>query len=149
MGYIIIMMMMSNGPPALEFFVAGEPIPKGSMKGFVAKGRAILTHDNKRSRPWATTITLMAQAHRQLPLWAGPLRVDLTFNMPKPQGLPKRRYSWAIRKPDKDKLERLVKDALTKVIYRDDAQIVDGRVIKRYSDQPGVLIQIWRVSWEL
>lgn len=45
-------------------------------------------------------------------------------------------------RPDGDNYLKLVQDALNGVVYKDDAQIVDSRVIKRYSDRPALRIEI-------
>lgn len=46
------------------------------------------------------------------------------------------------QRPDKDKLERAVFDACTKVIWVDDSQIFDGRVQKHYGNIPGCRITV-------
>lgn len=45
-------------------------------------------------------------------------------------------------RPDGDNYLKLVQDALNGVAYKDDSQIVDSHVIKRYSDQPALRIEI-------
>lgn len=42
------------------------------------------------------------------------------------------------KKPDVDNLTKVVCDALNKIAYRDDAQVVDAQVSKYYSDQPRI-----------
>ena len=43
-----------------------------------------------------------------------------------------------VRTPDADNILKAVCDALNKVAYRDDAQVVDAQVSKYYSNQPRV-----------
>jgi len=54
------------------------------------------------------------------------------------------------RKPDLDKLLRAVGDALTRVVYLDDAQIISyGESRKRYAaigETPGVSIRIEEIA---
>lgn len=45
-------------------------------------------------------------------------------------------------KPDADNYLKFVKDALNGVAYADDSQVVDARVIKRYSDEPALRVEI-------
>jgi len=45
-------------------------------------------------------------------------------------------------RPDGDNYLKLVQDALNGVAYKDDSQIVDARVIKRYSDQPALRVEL-------
>jgi Holliday junction resolvase RusA-like endonuclease len=44
--------------------------------------------------------------------------------------------------PDADNIGKLVGDALKEIIWMDDAQIVDLRVIKRYSETPALRVEV-------
>lgn len=50
------------------------------------------------------------------------------------------------KKPDFDNIGKVICDALNGIAFHDDAQIVDGRVIKRYAEQPRVEVEIWEVG---
>jgi Holliday junction resolvase RusA-like endonuclease len=45
-------------------------------------------------------------------------------------------------RPDGDNYLKLVQDALNEVVYADDSQIIDARVIKRYDESPAMRIEI-------
>ena len=45
-------------------------------------------------------------------------------------------------KPDGDNLLKLVADALTGIVYLDDAQVADWHCLKRYSAQPALRIEV-------
>lgn len=47
-----------------------------------------------------------------------------------------------LKKPDADNIEKIICDALNKFAYHDDAQIVDVRTTKDFSDEPRVEIEI-------
>ena len=47
-----------------------------------------------------------------------------------------------IKRPDADNIAKIVLDALNGIAYKDDSQIVDLSVPKRYSDKPRVEIFI-------
>lgn len=49
---------------------------------------------------------------------------------------------WNIKPPDNDNVEKLVFDALNGLFWLDDAQIIDNRTIKQYSDTPRYEIEI-------
>jgi Holliday junction resolvase RusA-like endonuclease len=86
----------------------------------------------------------VAQSWRTGPL-EGPIRVRLSFVMPRPAATPKRRTPPAIKRPDIDKLTRAVNDALSGICWRDDSQVVDQHATKRLAERDevsGVLIQI-------
>lgn len=47
-----------------------------------------------------------------------------------------------IKKPDWDNVGKVVSDALNKIAYRDDTQIVECTVQKYYSDRPKIIVTI-------
>lgn len=130
------------------------PQPKGSMRAFsiinkqTGKARAVVTAGNnaKGTRQWAEDVRAAAKAvaPKEGP-WDGPIALTLTFTLQPPKSLPKTRLAFATKKPDLDKLERNVKDALTKVIYQDDAQVVSSQKVKRYGKAPGVFVTVCKV----
>jgi Holliday junction resolvase RusA-like endonuclease len=44
------------------------------------------------------------------------------------------------KKPDIDNILKAVKDAVNGVVWRDDSQVTDVRLLKRYSTQPRVQV---------
>jgi len=46
------------------------------------------------------------------------------------------------KKPDWDNVGKIVSDALNKIAYKDDSQIVECTVIKKYSGQPKVTVTL-------
>ena len=82
-----------------------------------------------------------------------PLRVDVTFVMPRPGKL-----IWKTRamprvphtiKPDRDNLDKAVMDALSGLLWRDDCQVCDGRIVKVIAsgaEQPHVEIVVSEVT---
>lgn len=52
------------------------------------------------------------------------------------------------KKPDLDNIAKIICDALNGVAYHDDAQVVDLKVVKYYSDTPCVTVTIEEVSDE-
>lgn len=52
------------------------------------------------------------------------------------------------KKPDWDNVGKIISDALNEMAYKDDCQIVDARVIKRYSDNPRVEVDITELTTE-
>jgi len=125
------------------FEVLGLPQPAGSKRAFVRAGRAVVVDDNPASRGWKQHVQSAArEAYAGAPL-TGPLAVRVVFLLPRPAGhYGTGRNAGTVRasapvapavKPDALKLARAVEDALTGVVYRDDAQTVDLHVVKRYA----------------
>jgi Holliday junction resolvase RusA-like endonuclease len=125
-----------------ELMVPGRPAPQGSKRHV---GNGIMVESSKAVGAWRELVAYsVAQSWPTGPL-DGPIRVRLSFVMPRPVGTPKRRTPPAIRRPDVDKLSRAVGDALSGVCWRDDSQVVDLHATKRLAERdeiPGVLIQI-------
>lgn len=128
----------------INFRVFGIPQTKGSTKAFMRPGMRfpVITNDNTKNKSWAAIVSGEAQRYRPTALLEGPLRLDLWFHLKKPQSLPKRRPSWPTKKPDLSKVTRSVEDALTGIIWKDDAQVVISSQTKCYSDSPGVDITV-------
>lgn len=130
------------------FEVRGVPVPQGSMKGYVRAGHVVLTSDNERLRPWRAVVSDQASRYAPAQPVTGPVWLTLAFRLPLTSSLPKRRRVWPVkvRSGDVDKLARGVLDALTGVIYGDDAQVVSLLATKEfaYDSAPGVTV---RVEW--
>lgn len=137
----------------LKVFVPGVPVPKGSKKAFACGKRAFTVEQNeKKQKPWASLITLMAQQSKP-ELIAGACSVKLEFYMPRPKAhfyTGKRADVLRDDAPvwhtsggkDVDKLTRCVLDALTSVAYVDDTQVCRLLADKYYGNNPGVMIEV-------
>jgi len=134
----------------VRFFVAGRPAPKGSKRAFVRGGRAVLVESSKQARPWEQQVHWTARDVVEntdgldlLP--CSPMKIAMHFEMPRVQRLRKCIGVVHDRKPDLDKLARNVMDALTGVLWADDAQVWSLKASKAYVDPgypPGVRIEV-------
>lgn len=130
--------------------VHGTPQPQGSKTAYVRGGRAILTEGKGPGRAnhaaWRQAIATAArdwQAINERPLLDGPLAVSITFLMPRPPSIPRKRQH-PDRKPDIDKLVRSVFDAISGLVIVDDARVVHLTASKVYAvdGPPGCVIEI-------
>lgn len=140
----------------IHFFVAGVPKPAGSKTAFVNKatGRAIVTDACKTSKDWKSLVAYTAREQYKGELLTGPLCVIMTFYQTRPAChygsgknaavLKPSAPLWPTGKPDVLKLTRAVEDACTGIVWKDDSQIVDERIVKCYGDKPGVRIKVLR-----
>jgi Holliday junction resolvase RusA-like endonuclease len=114
----------------------GVPETQGSVKGYVRGGRAVLTSDNAKLRPWRDTVTWAARDAVGAFGWqqvAGAVRVGVTFWLPRPTSAPKTRDVLPVHGKDADKLLRSILDSLTNAgVWVDDAQVCAGEFTKRY-----------------
>lgn len=140
----------------IEFFVPGKPEPAGSKRAFpiraAGKIRVAVTDANPKSRDWKVTVSWVAKDAFDGEIIDVPLDVEMDFVVQRPAShYGTGKNSWSVRasaprfpasKPDVLKLARGVEDALTGVIWTDDALIVNERISKRYGDEPGVRVRI-------
>jgi Holliday junction resolvase RusA-like endonuclease len=145
----------------IRFTVIGIPQPAGSKRAFIirkqgAPDRAIVTDANKNAVDWKNAVAVSAIQARNgsgAHLLTGALSFTARFYRPRPQGhygkagLNKkgRETPFPTSKPDAGKLARGTIDALTKVIWHDDSQIVDERSIKLWGEPARCEIEIEEV----
>ena len=157
----------------ISFFVPGKAATAGSKRAFVLRrkdgslvkrsdGSPIVnvTEDNKRSKDWKGDVKRFAADFcTGLDLIDGPIELTLTFHIARPQShfrtgknsalLKTDAPKYPASKPDALKLARAVEDALTGVLWVDDAQIVTETLKKRYVGgalgQPGVWVEIQKL----
>lgn len=119
----------------LDVFVPGRPAAQGSKR---ALGPGRMVESSKYVGPWRERVTYTAMQARTGAVIdrLTPVRLVLLFVTPRPTSAPKRSTPPAIRQPDLDKCVRAVGDALTGVIYADDAQVTEIFASKRIAE-PG------------
>jgi Holliday junction resolvase RusA-like endonuclease len=142
---------------ALSFTVLGLPAPAGSKRGFLSKtGRVLITDDSTRSKGWKNQVADQAAQLMDGELWDGPLSLVVEFVLPRPKshfGTGRNRGEvklsapyFPASRPDLDKLSRAVLDALTSVVYRDDAQVVRKLATKAYGHPARAEILVSRLD---
>ena len=71
----------------------------------------------------------------------GPVQLECTFAMPRPKRLMRKKDPegevWHTSRPDADNLIKAVKDACTGVLWKDDSQVCEMVVRKRYHAKGG------------
>ena len=148
--------LIARTPPVTaRFIVRGKPAPKGSMRALMPKGGkqpVVIAGNSSAVKSWEASIRSEAAAAWPYPPTRDAVSVGLEFSMPRPKshlrtnGQVKPDSPTSVsKKPDIDKLARPVLDALTAVVYADDAQVTELLCSKTYSDTPGVTVAIRRV----
>ena len=128
-------------------------IPKGQPRprAFAMKGK-ICVYNPGTAEAWKSAIAEAARPFVPETPLEGPIRVNITWYLPRPKRLC-RKKDWPgplphVAKPDRDNLDKAVLDALKTIgFYRDDSQVCDGVLRKRYPSigiPPGADISIWR-----
>lgn len=148
---------------ACEFFVHGIPLTQGSKTPFGGE------HHGKALKDWRDDVATMALAVRGVH-WRPqlgeryPVRLTCVFTVARPdshmadstveidgvqrRAFGKKAFPRPLAKPDLDKLQRAVGDAISKdVLVHDDAEIVEWRPFKVYARDgiSGVFIRAERL----
>jgi Holliday junction resolvase RusA-like endonuclease len=132
----------------IEFTAFGEAKPAGSKTGFVVKTksgpRAVVVDACKTTKPWQAVVSSAAMQAYQGELLRGALMAEFRFYFPRPKShfgtgrnagvLKPDAPAYITKAPDALKLSRAVEDALTGIIYVDDAQIVGEKISKHYGE---------------
>jgi Holliday junction resolvase RusA-like endonuclease len=133
------------------------PRGKQSHRSFVNKktGRAVSVKSEETRRYEATIMALAQSKLSDIPQLEGCIRMDMLAVLPRPEYM-KFRYAktgaykyptglvWAPCKPDRDNIQKSIKDAL-KPIWTDDAIVVSGEPLKVYAEangQPRVVVRL-------
>lgn len=132
----------------IAFTVQGTPIPKGSLRAFNGKHRPIVTHDNRKTKPWQKAIQnacKRAMARHSVEMFDGPVMIEATFTFKKPKSVKRAHMSV---KPDLDKLQRNLGDALEGVLLTNDSRVTCWQVRKVYGEPEGVDVRVSEVNYD-
>ena len=142
---------------SLTFTVLGKPAPQGSKRHV---GRGVMVESSKRCKPWRQDVRHTALDLRPDDWYANmdaaiALSVVFVFARPKShfrangQLKPSAPPHCTGRIGDVSKLVRAVEDAMTGIIYNDDAQIISLIAHRRFAndrEQPCAIITVSAVS---
>lgn len=133
------------GRPVCLIELPGPPKGKGRPR-FTRKGIAFTPAD---TRSYETALAWAGkEAMRGAKPIESPLTVVVVAHMPIPMSWSQKRQRMALAgetrptsKPDTDNLLKTL-DALNGIVWRDDAQIVDVRCVKIYSERPRLVVTV-------
>lgn len=142
---------MSALPKSITVWVPGKPETQGSTRCFTPPGsrKPVIVHDNPRLGAWRTAVTFLVKHAANKARWDTPLdepvEVIAEFYLQPPK---RPRFELPAVKPDLDKLQRAIGDALGNGILRDDSRIVHWNVWKHYGTEQGVKLTLTRLTQE-
>lgn len=143
-----------NEPRKVKFIILGEPNGKGRPK-FDTRGPYVKAVTPKKTANYEALVKMEYQAQCDGFMFSrdAALGMLVTAYKPIPKSTSKKKRVLMLgdiirptKKPDWDNVGKIVCDALNKIAFCDDTQIVDGRVIKRYAEQPRVEVEIWQLG---
>lgn len=135
-----------NAPQPVYIWLAGTVRGKGRPRFVRASGRA---YTPAQTVSYESALRLMAQmAMDGRPLFTGPVAITVVANFDIPKSYTNKarqaaltQRSKPVKKPDIDNIAKCL-DALNGVVWRDDAQITDAVIRKRFSTDPGLAIEV-------
>jgi Holliday junction resolvase RusA-like endonuclease len=140
--------------PLISFRVDGVCQSRGSKKPITVPGlrRGLLVDSNPKSVDWMNLIKVYASAAMAgRELFDGALVLRVVFYRQRPKGHFRKDGSvkpsapaFPDTKPDCSKLMRAAEDALSGVVYVDDARLADSWPSKRFG-KPGCVISLYRL----
>lgn len=123
----------------IEFWVAA--VPKPQPRARIARGRKGV-YNPPTADAWREAVGLAAKAVRPAQPFSGPLRIDITWYLPRPGYMHSKKWPngpvpmWKI--PDRDNFDKSTLDAMEKAeMYRNDGQACFGEIQKWYCSKPG------------
>ncbi len=148
----------------IEFEVTGKAASQGSVAyhsvkdafgvPLISNGRPVLIphHDSKTLKPWRRRVAANAKiAMAGRPPMTGAIELSVTICRPRPKANYNSRGNikadapfYPTTRPDTLKQVRAIEDACTGIVWLDDSQIVDHRLLKMFSSTPKVLISVRR-----
>jgi Holliday junction resolvase RusA-like endonuclease len=143
-----------GGVDSLVLTVYGEAQPAGSKRALYHSGMRYpaVVDANPASKGWKNLVATEAAKAWDGPLLDGPLALEVAFYRPRPAahfgtgrnaGVVKTSApAYPTSRPDVTKLLRGVEDALTGIVWRDDARVVRQRAEKFYGEPARVEIKV-------
>lgn len=127
------------------FEVAGKPIAKGRPR-FGDWG----VYTPSKTSAWERHVRIAARKGMgNKPMLLSPIGLVVNFHMPIPKSYTKGRslaaqhnMIYPTKRPDLDNLVKSILDGMNKIVFQDDAQVVNLTCSKFYSVNPRVTIQV-------
>jgi Holliday junction resolvase RusA-like endonuclease len=140
-----------------DLIVFGTAATQGSkVAGVAASGARFVREDNPDLKRWRTQVAeAVGKQHAGQLILGGPVGLDLIFYRPRGKThytskgaltAAAKRTPYPTMAPDCGKLARAVEDAMAKVVYLNDAQIVDVRVRKAWGMSACVRIRLYKLA---
>jgi crossover junction endodeoxyribonuclease RusA len=136
----------------ITFFVPGLPVaqPRQRTRVVATAGRTFTQNYTPSTHPvqdWKATIRLAASSQTE-PMMEGPLMLGVDFVFPRPKSQTRKAgnvATWKATKPDWDNLGKALADALTGILWRDDAQLAVVLIRKKVAgdgDTVGTTVKV-------
>lgn len=134
-----------------DFEIEGKPVGKGRPR-FKRMGNFVQTYTPEKTAEYEKLVRMKFQ-NAGGAITDKPVRVGITAFFAPPKSTKKRdriemlaNLILPTKKPDCDNIAKIILDALNKIAYKDDAQVVDLSVKKIYSEFAKVSVHIEEIK---
>ncbi len=133
----------------IRFSVPGTPVAKGRPR-FARRGNFVSTYTDSKTASYENLVKVKAEEAMQgRPAIDGAVDVRICLYVTPPASWSQKKQRAALAgdifptsKPDWDNCAKIICDAINEIVFRDDKQIVDGRVIKRYAETARATVEV-------
>jgi len=133
------------------FEILGEPMGKQRPK-FARMGNFTRTYTPKETVSYENFVKLSYQSFGGDYFGDSALKVEIDARFTIPKSFSKKKWQQAMNgeikpkvKPDCDNICKIILDALNKIAFDDDKQVVELNITKSYSDIPRVIVRIEKI----
>jgi len=133
----------------IAFVVPGTPVGKGRPK-FARRGNFVSAYTPEKTASYENLVKVKAEEAMQgKPLFEGAVSVEIALFVTPPASWSQKKQREAlagtvfpVSKPDVDNVLKGIMDACNEIVFKDDKQAVDVKVIKRYSDTARAFVKV-------
>ncbi len=134
---------------AIAFVIPGTPVGKGRPK-FARRGNYVTTYTPEKTAVYENLVKVKAQeAMRGRPAIEGAVSVVVALYVTPPASWSQKKQRAALAgeiyptsKPDVDNVIKGIFDACNEIVWRDDKQACDVRVVKRYDKTARAAVEV-------
>lgn len=134
-----------------DFEIEGKPVGKGRPR-FKRMGNFVQTYTPEKTSEYEKLVRIRFQNAGGI-ITEKPVRVEIAAFFAPPKSARKRDKAemlanriLPVKKPDCDNVAKIILDALNKIAYKDDAQVVELFVKKRYAAEAKVFVHIEEIE---
>lgn len=134
----------------IAFVIPGTPVGKGRPR-FARRGAFVSTYTDSKTASYENLVKVKAEeAMRGRPLLEGPVAVDICLYVTAPASWSGKKISAALAhqirpttKPDMDNVIKGIFDAMNEIVWKDDKQVCELKVVKIYSPVASARVEAW------
>jgi len=134
---------------AIAFVVPGTPVGKGRPR-FAKRGNFVSTYTPEKTASYENLVKVLAQEAMQgRALMDGPVSMGLVIEVTPPESWSQKKKRAALAgeirptsKPDIDNVLKGICDAMNEIVFKDDKQICEVSINKRYAELARAVIDV-------